>query len=170
MMGRLKPALRMADAYTSALRILQYRFNSEHELRRKLAAKRFEGDAIDAAIERLRKENWIDDERFAGAYVRTRAAKKIGPARIKRELSAAGVDRATADRALAANMDDQRTEEGLAAIAEKRRRFMIRRHGDDYVRSADGKRRLVAYLMQQGYPLDSIRRLLQRLVDDGVDR
>ena len=155
----------MADAYTSALRILQYRFNSEHELRRKLAAKRFENAEIDEAIERLRGEKWIDDERFAGAFVRTRTAKKVGPARIKRELSAAGVDRATADRALAENRDDERTGSDLAALAEKRRRMMIRRHGEEFVRSAEGKSRLATYLIQQGYPVDQVRALL-RVADD----
>ena len=157
------------DAYTSALRILQYRFNSEHELRRKLAAKRFENAEIDAAIERLRNEKWIDDERFAGAYVRTRASKKIGPARIKRELSAAGVDRTTADRALAENRDDERTGSDLAAIAEKRRRLMIRRHGEEFVRSTEGKSRLAAWLIHQGYPVDQVRDLLQRSGDSGVE-
>ena len=155
----------MTDAYTSALRILQYRFNSEHELRRKLAAKRFEKSEIDAAIERLRKEKWIDDDRFAGAYVRTRASRKVGPARIKRELSAAGVDRATADRALTENRDDEQTSSDLAEILEKRRRLMIRRHGEEFVRSAEGKSRLAAYLIRQGYAVDQVRSLL-RVAED----
>jgi regulatory protein len=159
----------VTDAYTSALRILQYRFNSEHELRRKLAAKRFEAAEIDAAIERLRTEKWIDDARFAGSFVRARASKKIGPARIKRELSAAGVDRATADRALAENRDDERTNSDLAAIAEKRRRLMVRRRGEEFVRSAEGKSRLAGYLIQQGYPADRVREVLQRNGADGVE-
>ena len=160
----------MTDAYTSALRILQYRFNSEHELRRKLAAKRFDDGAIDAAIERLRKEKWIDDERFAGAYVRTRAAKKIGPARIKRELSAAGVDRTTADRALAENLSEQRATDELAALADKRRRLMIRRHGEEFLRSHEGKSRLAAYLIRQGYPTDRVLDWVQRNAAGGVER
>lgn len=155
----------MTDAYTSALRILQYRFNSEHELRRKLAAKRFDTAEIDAAIERLRKEKWIDDHRFAGAYVRSRASKKVGPERIKRELTAAGVDRATADRALAENRDDEQTSSDLSEILEKRRRMMIRRHGEEFVRSAEGKSRLAAYLIRQGYAVDQVRSLL-RVVED----
>jgi regulatory protein len=159
----------VVDAYTSALRILQYRFNSEHELRRKLALKRFDGAAIEEAIERLRSEKWIDDERFAGAFVRTRAAKKLGPTRIKRELSAAGVDRTTADRAVAENLDDERTSSDLAAIAEKRRRIMTRRHGEEFVRSAQGKSRLAAYLIRQGYPVDRVRDLLQRNVAGDVE-
>lgn len=160
----------MADAYTSALRILQYRFNSEHELRRKLAAKRFDDGAIDEAIERLRKEKWIDDQRFAGAYVRARAAKRIGPARIKRELSAAGVDRATADRALAENLDEQRATDELAALADKRRRLMIRRHGEEFLRSPEGKSRLAAYLIRQGYPTDRVLDWVQRNAAGGVER
>src|SRR5690349_11464135 len=80
------------DCYQSALRILQYRFNSEAELRRKLAAKKFDADAIDAAIARLREEKWLDDERFAEAFVRTRMRKRVGPLRVRRELNAAGVD------------------------------------------------------------------------------
>jgi regulatory protein len=160
----------MADAYTAALRILQYRFNSEHELRRKLAAKKFGNVEIDAAIERLRDEKWIDDERFAGAFVRTRAAKKLGPARIKRELSAAGVDRTTADRAVAENLDDERTSSDLAAIADKRRRLMTRRHGEEFVRSVEGRSRLAAYLIRQGYAADRVRDLLQRSGAGGVER
>jgi len=155
----------MTDAYTSALRILRYRFNSEHELRRKLAAKRFQKGDVDAAIERLRQEKWIDDERFAGSYIRTRMAKRVGPGRIKRELSAAGVDRATADRSLSENRDDERTSSDLAAIADKRRRILVRRHGEEYVRSAEGKSRLAAYLIHQGYPVDQVRELL-RVSDD----
>jgi len=155
----------MTDAYTSALRILRYRFNSEHELRRKLAAKRFQKGDVDAAIERLRQEKWIDDERFAGSYIRTRMAKRVGPGRIKRELSAAGVDRATADRSLSENRDDERTSSDLAAIADKRRRILVRRHGEEYVRSAEGKSRLAAYLIHQGYPVDQVRDLL-RVSDD----
>jgi regulatory protein len=155
----------LTDAYTSALRILQYRFNSEHELRRKLAAKRFDQSAIDEAIERLRAEKWIDDERFAGAYVRSRSARKLGPARIKRELSAAGVDRTTADRAVAQNLDEEQTTSDLAEAAAKRRRVMVRRHGEEYVRSSEGKSRLAAYLIRQGYSADRVRDVV-RLADD----
>ena len=160
----------MADAYTSALRILQYRFNSEHELRRKLAAKKFDDAEIDEAIERLRDEKWIDDERFAGAYVRTRAAKKLGPARIKRELSAAGVDRATADRAVAENLDEERTSSDLAEAAAKRRRLMVRRHGKEFVGTAEGKSRLAAYLIRQGFPTDRVLDWVQRNAAGGVER
>src|SRR5438067_1636733 len=77
--------------YTAALRILNYRFNSEAELRRKLAAKDFDRETVDATIARLREEKWLDDARFAEAFVRTRMRKRVGRLRIRRELIAAGV-------------------------------------------------------------------------------
>jgi SOS response regulatory protein OraA/RecX len=99
--------------YIAALRILNYRFNSEGELRRKLRSKKFEKEQIDTAIARLHQEKWLDDERFAGAFVRTRANKRVGKRRILRELHAAGVDQASAEQAVAANVDPEREQEAL---------------------------------------------------------
>lgn len=141
----------MSDCYTAALRILGYRFNSEAELRRKLLRKSFPPSEIDEAIARLREEKWLDDERFAGAFVRTRTSKRIGPSRIRRELSAAGVDRETAARALSANADDEQTREHLAALYDKRRRMLARRKGDDYPATREGKAKIASYLIGLGY-------------------
>ena len=96
------------DCYLAALRILNYRFNSSAELKRKLTAKKFDRKLVDETIARLREEKWLDDERFAGAYVRTRMIKKVGPRKIERELQAAGVDRETAAIAVRENNDEER--------------------------------------------------------------
>ena len=139
------------DAYLSALRILQYRFNSEAELRRKLRAKKFEQDDIDAAIARLHREKWLDDERFAGAFVRTRANKRLGKLRIRRELQAAGVSDDAAERAIAENVDPERERESLEALCARRARVLTRRHGPGYLGTDAGAAKLAAYLAGQGY-------------------
>ena len=141
----------MSDCYLAAIRILKYRFNSEGELRRKLAAKRFERTDIDDTIARLRDEKWLDDTRFANAYVRTRTSKHIGPKRIERELQAAGVDRDVVKAAVRANVDDERQREDLQAAYDKRRRVLVRRHGDDYLETAEGRNKLTGYLLKRGY-------------------
>src|SRR6266498_3672766 len=105
--------------YVAALRILGYRFNSAVELRRKLRAKGFDDDAVASTLERLRSEKWLDDDRFAAAYVRTRLQKRIGRLRIRRELMAAGVDDDTAERALRENLTAEGEEEHLRAAYEK---------------------------------------------------
>ena len=142
----------MSDrCYAAGLRILQYRFNSEAELRRKLRAKQFEKDEIDATIARLRNEKWLDDERFAGALVRSRANKRLGPLRIRRELQAAGVSETAAARAVAENLDSEREAESLRELCRKRARILVRRHGAEYLSTAEGRNKLAAYLLKQGY-------------------
>jgi regulatory protein len=137
--------------YVAALRILQYRFNSEAELRRKLLRKKFERDAIDTVIVRLRREKWLDDERFAAAFVRTRANKRVGKLRIRRELQAAGVSESDANEAVRANVDPEREQEALGELCRKRARMLVRRHGEEYLSTSEGRNKLAGYLLKQGY-------------------
>jgi len=137
--------------YLAALRILGYRFNSEAELRRKLQRKKFEKAVIDGTIARLRDEKWLDDERFAGAFVRTRAQKRVGAKRILRELHAAGVPEDVAADAVKENVDAERERETLREVCERRARLLAQRHGEDYLASAEGRKKLTVYLLNQGY-------------------
>ncbi|HEX6095754.1 MAG TPA: regulatory protein RecX [Thermoanaerobaculia bacterium] len=151
----------MSDAYVAALRILNYRFNSEAELRRKLRGKKFEKDDIDAAIARLHREKWLDDERFAGAFVRTRANKRVGKLRIRRELQAAGVSDSTAEQAIAENVDPERELESLEALCASRVRVLARRHGADYLESEEAHAKLTAYLIGHGYDSALVREVVK---------
>jgi regulatory protein len=156
----------MVDCYTAAMRILKVRFNSEAELRRKLRSKRFESADIDGTIERLRTEKWLDDERFAGAFVRTRSNKRVGKLRIRRELQAAGVSEDDAKRALAENVDPEKEREGLVALCAKRMRNLVRKHGPDYVNTEAGRANLAGYLVAHGYDSTLVRQIVREVEDD----
>lgn len=140
-----------SPCYIAALRILGYRFNSEGELRRKLRSKKFEAAEIDATIERLHREKWLDDARFAAAFTRTRANKRVGRLRIRRELQAAGVSNEEASRAVTENLDPEREHEDLVALRDKRARILARRHGEEYLKTGEGRKKLAAHLVAQGY-------------------
>jgi regulatory protein len=147
--------------YIAAMRILNHRFNSEAELRRKLAQKEFGPEVIVATIEKLRREKWLDDVRFATSFVRTRVRKGLGRHRISRELSAAGVDGGTIARALDESVPDH--DERAAAVASARKRLVvIRRREDD---AGKIREKLVAYLFRQGYDsslaIDVVRELVK---------
>jgi regulatory protein len=154
--------------YAAAIRILHYRFNSEAELRRKLKGKRFEPSLIDETIERLRSEKWLDDQRFAAAFVRTKQQKHHGPRKIAMELAATGVDRDAAKQALRENSNPEKEREDAVALFEKRRRLLIRRHGEDYVMTDDARRKLAAYLLNQGYDSALVQSVVKEIpvVDD----
>lgn len=146
------------DAYTAALRILSYRFNSEGELRRKLRAKEFAKDEIDAAIERLRKEKWLDDERFAASFVRTRARRRVGRLRIARELGAAGVDGDTISAAITQNVEPEDERAAAEELAGKKMATLLRRYERDAARD-----KVAAYLQRQGYELGMVLEIVRKL-------
>jgi regulatory protein len=154
--------------YASALRILKYRFNSAAELKRKLRAKDFADETIDQTIERLRAEKWLDDARFASAFVRTRQNKRVGARRIARELGAAGVDRDVVKEAIARNADPERERVDLLALAEKRYGLLERRKGAEYAASAEGRNKLTIYLLNQGYDSALVQSVVKEIpvVDD----
>lgn len=84
----------------SAMDLLARREHSCFELERKLS-RRHPGHLIKAAIGRLTDEGLQSDGRFAESYVRQRAGRGYGPARIQRELQERGVDDALAESTLA---------------------------------------------------------------------
>jgi len=149
--------------HTVALRILNYRWNSESELRRKLLSKRFENDVIDATIGRLRDEKWLDDERFAESFVRNESLKRRGRTRITRALRAAGVDRETTDAAVRANLDPEKEIEGLRAACAKRMRILTRRHGEAYLDTDEGRNNLTVWLLKEGYDAALVHSIVKEI-------
>jgi regulatory protein len=148
--------------YVAAMRILNHRFNSEGELRRKLEMKEFARDVIDATVDRLRRERWLDDDRFAVAYVRTRVRKGIGLLRVKRELIAAGVESDTIARALDESLPDH--DERAAALVSARKRLAVLRRRDD---DALIREKLIAYLFRQGFDSSMAMEVVRELMTAG---
>jgi regulatory protein len=150
--------------YNAALRILKVRFNSTAELRRKLAAKKFDTETVGATLARLRKEKWLDDERFAEAFIRTRLRKRIGRLRIRRELNAAGVDEEIAAGALRRNVDAEGEREALESLCRKKAAALERKHGAEFVRSSEGRAKIAGSLARSGYDHAAIIDVIDNLV------
>jgi regulatory protein len=153
------------DCYTAAMRILQFRWNSAAELRRKLRKKAFDDETIAATLERLQREKWLDDDRFAGALVRTQVRKRHGRLRIAAELGAAGVSREAISRALEEHVDAEAERAGAVAAGTKKLASLLRRHGDDFAETPEARQKLSAFLQGQGYEtglvIDVVRELLK---------
>ncbi len=94
--------------------------------------------------------------------------KKIGPRRIERELEAVGVDPDMANRIVRDNNNEDREREDLQALYDKRKRMLIRRHGEDYPATPEGRNKIAAYLLKQGYDAALVRRVVKEplLADD----
>jgi len=63
----------------------------------------------------------------------------------------AGVTGDVAEKALEEVSGEERVRADALAVCQKRIRILARRHGPDFVRSAEGRNKLTLYLLNQGY-------------------
>jgi regulatory protein len=144
-----------SSAYIDALTMLARRELSEAQVRRRLARREHDADAIGEAVQRLKEERAIDDARVAGAIARTQTAVKgRGRMRVKRELERAGIGSADAKRAL----DEVFTALDDDVLIEK---ALARRLRGQSLEDEATFRRLYRYLMGQGFEHDRIMKALQ---------
>lgn len=74
-------------AYQQALGLLVRREHSRRELKRKLKDRGKEFEEIETALEKLSRQDFQNDERFAMALARSRQSAGYGPNRIRAEMS-----------------------------------------------------------------------------------
>ena len=147
------PALR---CYESAVRILGLRGHSASQLRTKLLRKKFEEDIVDDTLDRVRREGWLDENKFAAEVVRSRGRKNHGARRIQRELQGAGLSEETARRAIAENVSPEEEAARLRAACDKKLRAMLRRDDLETVSSEAGRNKLASHLLQRGYEMSAV--------------
>ncbi len=134
---------------------------SESQLRQRLARREHSPDDIDAAIERLKANRSLSDERVAGAIARMETGiRKRGKLRVKRQIEAAGISSAIAQRAIDEVFETIDPDALLAASLQKRLR------GRERIADRREYARLYRYLLGQGFDSDRIRRALVRLKPD----
>ena len=78
-------------AYQQALGLLVRREHSRRELKRKLKDRGKESEEIETALEKLCRQDFQNDERFAFALARSRQSAGYGPGRIRAEMCQHGL-------------------------------------------------------------------------------
>ena len=94
------------SARNKAMDFLARREHSEQEIRHKLRSREFDEDAIESAIDGLKEDGLLSDQRFTEAYVYQRFNAGYGPLKIRYELQQKGVDSSLVDACLMPLDDD----------------------------------------------------------------
>jgi regulatory protein len=158
------------ELYAAALRALMRRAHSVYEMRLALERRAEEKALVRRVLDRLKRENLLDDARYARQFARYHVeTRRRGRFRIARDLRARGVP----DRHIEAALAEIFEEVDEAMLLRKRLERRLRT-----LRGAPGRRggldprklaSLYRSLLRAGFSADTIRRELRALtkVDPG---
>jgi regulatory protein len=139
-------------AYNLALAYIARRMRSEWELHDYFRRKGYEPELGGQILEKLRRLGFVDDAKFAEAWVRNRRLlKPVSVRRLKQELRQKRIADDIAEQVLAADETDDRAVL-RELIARKRRQT---KYQDDL--------RLMQYLARQGFGYQDIKNALEAL-------
>jgi regulatory protein len=132
--------------------LLGQRELSETQLRTRLARRGCDPDAIDQALDRLKRDRTLDDRRVARAAARLEAGvRRRGPARVRQRLLAMGLASDLIQQAVAEAFEEVDESALLDAAFERRLRGRALAELDDRARA-----RLVRGLVGQGFSLGAV--------------
>jgi regulatory protein len=128
------------------------------ELRRALLDRGHDEEEVEAAIDRLRRERYVDDAGFAERFARSRMANQgHGRLRIRQDLRLRGVDRRSVEAGIAGALREVDERSVVDALA---RRYW-RQHAA--VEAARRVPRLWGFLVRRGFAPGLVRERLSRL-------
>ena len=138
-----------------AVSLLAQRPFARQELWDRLRRIGYRPNVCDMALYKLERHGLLDDTDFARQWAASRAGRKLGPRRIRQELSRKGVSREDADQALEALDEDELRE---AAVDLAARALRKAKPGEDPRRVSQ---RVIAMLVRKGYDFSLAREALE---------
>lgn len=105
--------------YTSGIKYISIRLRSIKEIKDYLTRKKYNTENIDLAISNLIKNGYLDDNRFARAYIKDKLMfTNIGDYKLRKDLNNLGVEENIIEDNFQ-NIDDSIFEERIKKIIEK---------------------------------------------------
>jgi regulatory protein len=163
MFGKPRQLETEGQLHDAAIQILMRRAHSISEMKKALARRCADEKLVKLTVERLKRENLLDDTRYAKQFARHRTEyRKLGSYRIARDLRARGV----ADRHIEAALKESATNSDAAALVRQRieRKLRLFRGEIDQKKIAS----LYRSLLGAGFSSDLIRRELHRVTHEDV--
>jgi regulatory protein len=156
----LKQTDTIEEAYQKALRLLNIRPRSEHEIRSRLQGYGFVDEIIDPVVAILLEKEYLNDQQFAAEWVENRTAfRPRGKRLLRMELMKKHVDEEEIQTALEAL-----PEEGQL-VREAAKKYSNRLKGLD---ESTFKKRLYGFLVRRGFAYDDIKPILDEVWEENA--
>jgi len=163
MFGKPRQLETEAQVYDAALRILMRRSHSIHEMKQALARQCEDEKLVKTVVDRLKRENLLDDARYAKQFTRLRTeSRNHGQFRIARDLRARGIP----DRHIDTAIKEVSGSTDTSALIRQRIERKLRLFRGEI----DEKKRASLYrsLIGAGFPADLIRKELHRISKEEI--
>ncbi|MCP4983472.1 MAG: regulatory protein RecX [Gammaproteobacteria bacterium] len=147
-----KSPTNLPSVRNKAMELLARRDHSEQELRQKLKSRDFDTDAIDDALQALKRDGLQSDERFTESYVHRRFNAGVGPLKIRYELRQKGIADRLADEFIESLSD--RWE----PLMEQQR---LRKYGKTIPVDYAERMKQALFLQNRGFSPESVMRLFR---------
>ena len=150
-------------AKQQAYRLLSYRSRTARELRERLRQRGHTTAVIDAVLDELEAEGYVNDRKFLCDWARYRLqAKPLGRRRLAWEIQRRGVDREVLEDIL----NEVYAEFDEVALAEQAARKRLRTIGP--LLAARERQQLTRHLLGLGFEPDTIAAALSRVFPSGI--
>ena len=147
------------NARRRAIRYLVYRDRSRNEIIRYLNGKKFSADAVNETLIFLESNDYINDDRFAMQFGRSRIVnKKIGRLRLGLELGNKGLERKIIEETLN-SLYEEYDEKKIAMSCAKKKLTTYSSSN-----SEKDRRRIAKFLERKGFPSGIIYKVVTQLV------
>lgn len=143
------------EAYASALRLLEFRFRGEAELRERLEEKGFTRSVVQETLARLRQDKYLDDGRLLESLIRSNKEMGLyGPQYIRQKLLQRKFNYEQIAEALADFYPKE--EEGIVA-----RKFLVKQKNLD-LSDQKQKQQLLQKFFRRGFNPDVVFAITNR--------
>src|SRR5262245_24011890 len=151
------------ELYAKALKVLARRAFPTRELEQKLQRTCSDSATVERVIERLKTSGYLDDRKFAEAFIQSRLDKAQGRTRIERDLRSRGLNPRLIREELEKTYPAEAETEPLQNALERRLRSLVP--------PMDAKKvsRLYNHLLRRGFRGEAIRQELRRRLKVELD-
>lgn len=146
--------------YIAVIKLLTRRPHSEKEVIDYLLKKKAPQDILQAVVNKIKKEHFLDDLRFSRWWVQSRTRYKAkSDLVIRMELRKKGVDPEIVIKALSEKTDDYKTDFEKAGVVAAKYLKKI-----SNLSKEKKYQRLGAYLSQKGFSYDTSKRVIDDIL------
>ncbi|HKM01795.1 MAG TPA: RecX family transcriptional regulator [Sedimentibacter sp.] len=151
------------SVYNYGISLLSRAAKSEYELRLKMQDKGFDSHLIDNAINTLKEQKYLDDERYCEMFINDKInISKHGVRKIKEALYYKGIDKEIIEEKI--RSVSQEDEEERAINLGKKKLFNIKEEDTrkKYIKLSN-------YLVGKGFEFDVVKRTVSKLLNSWDD-